>query len=163
MTDGVICEDMFGISHWFNQATIQFALHVPFKKFEACSDDVANNYEMFANASYWLYPILIKEGLRIWITEGDLDNSVPITGTIAWLSKLKEQYGIPVLEQWREWWTPGMHKHEDQVGGMVWKLRGLTFASVKGAGHMMPKDKKKEAAVVLNAFINGINLPENSN
>jgi carboxypeptidase C (cathepsin A) len=42
---------------------------------------------------------------------------------------------------------------------MVWKLRGLTFASVKGAGHMMPKDKRKEAAVILNAFLNGINLP----
>ncbi len=68
MADGVICEDMFGISHWFNQLNIQIALHLPFKKFEACSDDVADNYEMFANASYWLYPILIKEGLRIWIT-----------------------------------------------------------------------------------------------
>jgi serine carboxypeptidase-like clade 2 len=56
-----------------------------------------------------------------------------------------------------------MHKHEDQVGGMVWKLRGLTYASVKGAGHMMPKDKRREATVILNAFLAGNNLPENPN
>jgi len=46
---------------------------------------------------------------------------------------------------------------------MVWKLRGLTFASVKGAGHMMPKDKRKEAAVLLDCFLNNKNLPENPN
>lgn len=68
-----------------------------------------------------------------------------------------------MIEQWREWWVPGLHKHEDQVGGMVWKLKGLTFASVKGAGHMVPKDKPKEAYVLFNAFINNQDLPYNSN
>jgi carboxypeptidase C (cathepsin A) len=46
---------------------------------------------------------------------------------------------------------------------MVWKLRGLTFASVLGAGHMMPKDKKREAAVLLDSFINNKDLPDNPN
>lgn len=44
-------------------------------------------------------------------------------------------------EPWREWWVYGAHAHEDQVGGMVWGLRGITFVSVRGAGHMVPKDK----------------------
>jgi carboxypeptidase C (cathepsin A) len=163
MADNVICEDMYGISHFFNQASIQASFHVPFTKFEACSDAVGANYTMFANASYWLYPILIKTGLRIWITEGDVDNSVPITGTMTWLTRMKDEFGLPVVDQWREWWVPGLHKHEDQVAGMVWKLRGLTFASVKGAGHMMPKDKKKEALVLLDCFINNNDLPDNPN
>lgn len=152
---------MYGISHWFNQASTQAALHVPYRRFDACSDDVATNYTQFANASYWIYPILIKAGLRIWITEGDVDNSVPITGTMTWLNRMKTEFGLPVVDQWREWWVPGIHKFEDQVGGMVWKLRGLTFASVKGAGHMMPKDKKKEAAVILDCFLNNKDLPDN--
>jgi carboxypeptidase C (cathepsin A) len=163
MDDDVICEDMYGISHFFNQATIQEHFHVPFKKFEACSDDVATNYTQFDNASYWLYPILIKSGLRIWITSGDVDNSVPITGTMTWLTRMKDEFGLPVVDQWREWWVPGLHKHEDQVAGLVWKLRGLTFASVKGAGHMMPKDKRKEAATLLDCFLNGKDLPDNPN
>lgn len=161
MADDVICEDMYGISHFFNEVTIQNQFHVPFKKFEACSDDVATNYTQFSNASYWLYPILIKAGLRIWITSGDVDNSVPITGTMHWIARMKDEFGVPIVEQWREWWVPGIHKHEDQVGGMVWKLRGFTFASVKGAGHMMPKDKRKEASVLLDCFLNNKSLPDN--
>jgi serine carboxypeptidase-like clade II len=68
-----------------------------------------------------------------------------------------------VEEQWREWWVPGLHKHEDQVGGMVWKLRGFTFASVKGAGHMVPHDKRKEAYTLLTSFLAGTDLPYNPN
>jgi carboxypeptidase C (cathepsin A) len=56
---------------------------------------------------------------------------------------LREEQGLPIVDPWREWWVPGFHKHEDQVGGMVWQLKDLTFASIKGAGHMVPKDKRK--------------------
>lgn len=154
---------MYGIQKFFNEGTIQTQMHVDLQHFDACSDDVATNYTMFDNASYWLYPHLLSEGLRMWVFEGDVDNSVPITGTVTWLVRMRDEFGLPILEQWREWWVPGLHKHEDQVGGMVWKLKGLTFASVKGAGHMVPKDKPKEAAVLFNAFINGQDLPYNPN
>jgi hypothetical protein len=42
---------------------------------------------------------------------------------------------------------------------MTWKLRGLTFASVKGAGHMVPKDQKKASYVLVNSFLSGNSLP----
>lgn len=132
---------MYGIYKFFNTPTIQTHFNVKPQSFEPCSDEVGKNYQMFENASYWLYPILINQGLRVWVTSGDVDNSVPITGTLTWIPRLRDNEGIPVEEQWREWWVPGLHKHEDQVGGMVWKLRGFTFASVKGAGHMVPHDK----------------------
>lgn len=67
---------------------------------------------------------------------------------------------MPVLEPWREWWVKGLHTHEDQVGGMYWELKGLTFASVKGAGHLVPKDKPREAEVLLTSFLNGVPMPE---
>lgn len=56
---------------------------------------------MFANASYWIYPILMKEKLRIWIYSGDVDADVPITGTLRWIEKFKEEYGLPVIDPWR--------------------------------------------------------------
>jgi hypothetical protein len=43
------------------------------------------------------------------------------------------------------------------------KLRGITLALVKGAGHVIPKDKKKEAAVLLKASLNSESLPDNPN
>ena len=52
-----------------------------------------------------------------------------------------------------------MHKHEDQVGGMTWQLRGFTFASIKGAGHMAPKDNKKAAYILFDSYLNGVELP----
>ena len=70
---------------------------------------------------------------------------------------------MTIEEQWREWWVPGLHKHDDQVAGMTWRLSGFTFASVKNAGHMVPLDKPKEAYVLLESFLNGVPLPDNPN
>jgi hypothetical protein len=33
MADGVICEDMYGINHFFNQLNIQVKFHVPYTKY----------------------------------------------------------------------------------------------------------------------------------
>ena len=128
-------------------------------KFEECNDEIRNTYLMHENASYWIYPHLMKEKLRIWIYSGDVDADVPTPGTIHWIQKFKEEQGIPILEPWREWWVKGLHTHEDQVGGMTWELRGLTFASVRGAGHMVPKDKRKAAYVMFESFLDGKSLP----
>ena len=51
---------------------------------------------MFENASYWIYPILLKEELRVWVYSGDVDADVPTPGTIHWLEKLREDLGLPV-------------------------------------------------------------------
>lgn len=159
LADFVDCDDHVGIDEWLNVATIQAELHVDPVHYEMCSDKVADNYFVGENQSYWIYPELIKEKLRIWVYSGDLDADVPITGTLTWLKRLREDYHLPIEEPWREWWVPGKHKHEDQVGGMIWGLRGLTFASVKGAGHMVPKDQKQSSFVLVNSFLEGTLLP----
>ena len=137
------CDDAIGIIHFFNEPSMFEHLHVNPIHFEECSDDVALHYIMNSNASIWIYPILLKENIRTWVYSGDVDADVPITGTIRWLQLFREEQGIPIMEPWREWWVPGLHKHEDQVGGMTWELKGLTFASIKGAGHEVPRDKRK--------------------
>jgi|JI10StandDraft_1071094.scaffolds.fasta_scaffold326848_1 carboxypeptidase C (cathepsin A) len=45
---------------------------------------------------------------------------------------------------------------------MTWNLKDFTFATVKGAGHMVPLDKRREAFVLLDSFINGVPLPDKS-
>ncbi len=95
------CQDSMGIHHFFNEPLLFEKLHVNPVHFTECSDEVEKKYTMFANASYWLYPILIKENLRIWIYSGDVDANVPITGTLRWLDLLREEAGLPVLDPWR--------------------------------------------------------------
>jgi serine carboxypeptidase-like clade II len=153
------CDDLMGIYHFFNEPEMFTHLHVDPIKFDICSDDVASKYKMHWNGSEYLYPDLIREGLRIWLYSGDVDANVPIIGTLRWLTLMKDLEGLAVIEPWREWWVPGIHKHEDQMGGNVWKLRGLTFVQVKGAGHMVPADKPKEAQVLFESFISGTDLP----
>ena len=66
---------------------------------------------------------------------------------------------MPVRRTWREWWVPGTHPHEDQVGGMVWELEGLTFASVKSAGYSVGREKPVALYEIFDAFISGKRLP----
>lgn len=76
----------------------------------------------------------MKAGYRIWVYSGDVDADVPITGTLNWLQKLRDQFHVKINRPWREWWVRGRQPHEDQVGGMIWELQNLTFVSVRGAG-----------------------------
>lgn len=73
---------------------------------------------------------------------GDVDAIVPITGTLWWFDKLRTEFKKPIKRHWRPWITPSQDKN---ISGMVWELEGITFASVIGAGHMVPTDKPAEA------------------
>lgn len=53
-----------------------------------------------------------------------------------------------------------MHKYEDQVGGMVWKLENMTLVTLKNAGHMVPKDQPAAAYEMVQAFLDGRDLPD---
>lgn len=55
---------------------------------------------------------------------------------------------MPVKKNWRPWVT-----NSQNVSGMVWQLEGMTLATVRGAGHMVPSDKPQEAEEILNVFL----------
>jgi len=83
-----------------------------------CSDWVGGNYTSNPNGSYYLYPTLINDAnLRIWIYSGDTDTSVPITGTLYWISLLKQQLGLNDIVSWRPWFTNGTVPNERQNAG----------------------------------------------
>lgn len=66
-----------------------------------CAGEVEDKYVSDPRASYWIYPTLMKAGYRLWVYSGDIDANVPITGTIRWLSRLREEFELPVMEPWR--------------------------------------------------------------
>lgn len=84
---------------------------------------------------------------------------MPTLSTKTWVQQLKEDIDIPVRRTWNEWWVPGVHPHEDQVGGMVWELEGLTLATVKGAGMAVGRDKSVGLYEIVTAFLTGKRLP----
>lgn len=77
----------------------------------------------------------------MWVYSGDMDSTVPTIGTKSWIHYWKTINQVPIKKNWREWWIPGKHKGEDQVGGFIWELEGLTMVAVKAAGFKASADQ----------------------
>lgn len=102
------------------------------------NDTFAGIYQK-GNNSYDIYPELIKQNLRIWVYSGDTDAVVPITSTLSWIRKLKEQLSLADLVPWNPWfYNSDLNVGSLQSGGHYWEIQGLSFVSFRGAGHMVP-------------------------
>ncbi len=95
---------------------------------------------MESRTSYFYLPTLIKAGLKVFYFSGDVDAIVPIQGTIYWVDKYRKEYSMNIKRSWRPWVSVNQN-----ISGMVWELDGMTFATVRGSGHMVPSDKPAEA------------------
>lgn len=95
--------------------------------------------------AFVLYNILLTQ----WVYSGDLDSTIPFIGTKKWVQHYRFVYNVPIKKNWREWWVPGKHSGEDQVGGFVWELLGLTVVAVKGAGFKTSADQAQAMSEVV--------------
>ena len=46
-----------------------------------------------------------------------------------------------------------------QVGGRIVEEEGLTYVTVRGAGHLVPLNKPTEALSLIHSFLTGDHLP----
>jgi len=144
------CADAYGAIVWLNKPEVQKALHIfeNITKWEVCNDLVSNNYNVsWNNASYWAYPILIKNQYKILVFSGDTDGCVPTIGTMRWIKQLRNDMGLKTLKSWSPWFmeTKLGNYSSPQVKGFYEIYDGLTFVSVKGVGHLVPQTAGEEA------------------
>ena len=151
-SNSVPCFDDSNVERYFNRKDVQSALHVEARnEWFVCSDEVGERYEIQEKGSIWVYPTLLKEGIRILVYSGDTDAIVPFNGNQAWIKNLK----LEVEKPWRQWRA---FDDQDNVSGYVIKYKGLTFCTIKGTGHMAPQWKPKESYYMFSKFINGEDL-----
>ncbi|GJZ54632.1 serine carboxypeptidase-like protein 25 [Tanacetum coccineum] len=81
---------------------------------------------------------------------GDVDSVVPVTATRYELAQLKLKTKVP----WYPWYV------KKQVGGWTEVYEGLTFATVRGAGHEVSLFKPRAALQLLVSFLKGQPLPK---
>ncbi|CAN6196227.1 unnamed protein product [Urochloa humidicola] len=94
---------------------------------------------------------LVNSGLRVWLYSGDMDAVCPITATRYSVKDLN----LAITEPWRPWYTPA-----NEVGGYVQQYKGgFTFASVRGAGHLVPSFQPKRSLVLFYSFLKGMLPP----
>ena len=118
-------------------------------KWTACSDVLIKTWKDSDKTMLPIYKELAASGLRIWIFSGDTDSVVPVTATRFSLSHLN----LPVKTRWYPWYT------DNQVGGWTEVYKGLTFATVRGAGHEVPLFEPKRALILFRSFLAGKELP----
>ncbi|KAK9275194.1 hypothetical protein L1049_022455 [Liquidambar formosana] len=139
---------------YYNRPDVQKAMHanvtnVPYK-WTACSDVLIKNWKDSEVSMLPTYKELMAAGLRIWVFSGDTDSVVPVTATRFSLSHLN----LTIKTRWYPWYSGR------QVGGWTEVYDGLTFATVRGAGHEVPLFKPKRAFILFKSFLAGKELPE---
>ncbi|KAF4375968.1 hypothetical protein CsatB_021084 [Cannabis sativa] len=139
---------------YYNRPDVQRALHANFTKipykWTACSEVLNRNWNDTEVSVLPIYKEMIAAGLRVWVFSGDVDSVVPVTATRFSLARLKLSTKIP----WYPWYV------KKQVGGWTEVYEGLTFATVRGAGHEVPLFKPRAALQLFTSFIEGKPLPK---
>jgi len=87
--------------------------------------------------------------LKILVYNGDADFIVNFIGSQNWLTNM----GLKQLQPWSKW-----AGSDTQIGGYFVRYDGMSFATVKGAGHMVPKDRPQHALDLITAFLAGTPL-----
>ncbi|OVA12084.1 Peptidase S10 [Macleaya cordata] len=139
---------------YFNRPDVQEALHANVTKisrpWSLCNHDVGG---VWNDSSQSILPIITKlvdGGLRVWVFNGDTDGRIPVTATRYTLNKL----GLKITEDWTPWYN---HK---EVGG--WTINyegGLSFVTVRGAGHQVPTFAPKRSLQLIRHFLANKKLP----
>ncbi|KAJ9689422.1 hypothetical protein PVL29_014892 [Vitis rotundifolia] len=141
------CHDyMYVLSEiWSNNESVREALHVR---------EGTKGHWVRCNISGLAYTKVVKSsvpyqrnltqtGLRALIYSGDHDMSIPHVGTQEWINSLN----LTVDDTWRAWYT------DAQVSGYTQRFTNddfsLTFATVKGAGHVAIEFRPRECYAMI--------------
>lgn len=152
-SNGPPCADEIGFHTYYNRQDVRKALHVRLDApyFEICSDEVGDNYDIDREkGSFYLYPKLIQNKLRIFKFSGDTDACVPYNGTEKWIKKLN----LKILKEYSAW----DFGDKFNIGGYSQKYDGITLVTVRGAGHMVPQTRPLAAFYLLSQFLKGEDL-----
>ncbi|KAL6854288.1 hypothetical protein ACP4OV_019191 [Aristida adscensionis] len=149
--DGVPCMSDEVATAWLDNDSVRSAIHAQpvasIGPWLLCTDKLDFHHDAGSMIIY--HKNLTSQGYRAIIYSGDHDMCVPHTGTEAWTASL----GYGVVDSWRPWFL------NEQVSGYTQAYEnGLTFATIKGAGHTVPEYKPQEALAFYSRWLAGSKL-----
>ncbi|KAK3028873.1 hypothetical protein RJ639_038558 [Escallonia herrerae] len=143
---------------YFNLPQVQKALHanrtnLP-HSWSMCSG-VLNYSDTDGNIN--ILPLLkriIESRIPVWVFSGDQDSVVPLLGSRTLVRELAHDLKFKVTVPYGTWF------HKGQVGGWATEYGHLlTFATVRGAAHMVPYAQPSRALHLFSSFLRGRRLP----
>ncbi|XP_061355469.1 serine carboxypeptidase-like 42 isoform X2 [Gastrolobium bilobum] len=104
-----------------------------------------------------ILPILkriVQNHIPVWVFSGDQDSVVPLLGSRSLIRELAHELKFKITVPYGAWF------HKGQVGGWVTEYGNLlTFATVRGAAHMVPYAQPSRALHLFSSFVRGRRLP----
>ncbi|MBA0750706.1 hypothetical protein Gogos_002098 [Gossypium gossypioides] len=139
---------------YMNNRRVQKALHAhltPLRHpWTTCSSAIRRNWTDSPKSMLPIIKQLIGAGIRIWIFSGDTDAVLPLTATRYSINALS----LPTNISWYAWIDD-----QAQVGGWSEVYKGLTYATVRGAGHEVPLTQPQRALRLFRYFLMNLPLP----
>lgn len=134
------------LQNYFNLPNVKSSLHVaPNIDFALCSNNFTFNYNSdIADERTTIYPTLTQQaGYKVLVFNGEADLCVPYTDNEWWTRSMN----YSMIKPWTAWTVQG--EEGPYVGGYcIHYAHNFTFATVRGAGHMVP-ETRPEAALTL--------------
>nr|AIG55831.1 secreted protein [Achlya hypogyna] len=112
---------------------------------EPCSDAVGDLYES-STTVLPKYKNILAANLSVLIYSGDADAVVDFIGTQRWIGSLN----LSITDEWHAWYGPDL-----QLAGYTQGYDGLTFTTVKGAGHMVPAVRPLHGLYMFECYLFG--------
>lgn len=143
------CIDDHNLIAYLNNRDVRKAIHIP-KNVGAWSTCSIIIYHMkYASLPGGLAPqvtslIESKRNLTMLVYNGDVDTVCNFLGDEWFVDDL----GRKVSQEYQKW------KVNNQVAGYVKHYHGITYATVRGSGHMVPGDRPQEALAMIKVFLN---------
>jgi len=147
-------ENMLNV--YLRRADVQAAIHASTSKKWYVCEEQNYRYKYEASVLHLYRDSLLPSDLNMLIYSGNVDDSVPTDGTRAWLRQLRTEGKLTHKSgmTWRPWIV------DKQVAGFTEVYNeGLTFATVRGAGHMVPATQPKRAFEMVKRFLERGSLP----
>merc|ERR1712192_62963 len=113
-----------------------------------CSGMIGQTYRHEYQEMDDFYHTLLAKKIRILVYNGDLDLACNFLGDQWFVNRLQ----APLKNAKRPWLVVDK-QGQNQIAGFVKDFEGISYMTVKGAGHMVPTDKPHESLEMLKRFL----------
>jgi carboxypeptidase C (cathepsin A) len=143
-----LCEEDMFVDEFLNLNEVKNKLKVfdPSIRWVQCNGNL--NYELGNSFDFYSETMKQFPDLKVWVFSGTEDGVLPTLGTMRWINKLN----LTIEKKWKQYYDDNK-----QVCGYAQQYKeGLVIVTVKGAGHMVPQDKRAAAYKMYSSFIKGV-------
>ena len=144
-SDPPLCEGASDTSY-LNSADVRKAIHIPEAAPTWINCNVDIDYEMQHETTLQqVFKQLISQYKipKFIVYNGDLDMLCSVTG----VQRFVDQLGYKVTDKYKPWRVGG------RIAGFVKRYEGITFTTIRGAGHFVPTDQPEAGLAVLKELL----------